>query len=176
MKVVLALLIGFISLCELIYSDQPRKDLDVTERLLFPCLLRLGEDYKNAGDQKAKEKLEYQIYKHQFVYWVHVYKFGEDASELTERAFSYLNVSALDSISFLRIVKRGGLAFSGDGVFLGLTMKPTASGVRELHFDRTELDRFDELTGEFLKFMEGLRSKRLSELKEAEERLQELGE
>lgn len=80
----------------------------VYERLLHTFLAETSAEYAEAENPKVKEGLEYKIYRTQFIYWVHVYKFDQEPSRAIERKFGILNYETFKSDSFLEMVRRGG--------------------------------------------------------------------
>jgi len=147
------------------YSKPVSQDFDVLERILFPCLVELSVDYESTEDQKLKERIESRVYKYQFTYWIHALKFGEERSELTEKAFSRLNHKLLESERFTEMVKTGSLFSDDDGQFLGLRFSSKASLNKEIILERTDREEFDKLNEEFLEFLYELRDKRRMELR-----------
>lgn len=146
-------------------------DYSVCERILFPCLTSLVEDYKRSHDKEYKHRLEYRFYRYQFIYWVHVYKFGETPSELVEKAFSSFNMVAVDSDDFIDMVRNRGMFFSDEGKFLGMRMTSSMRGKGEIRIKKSERREFDELTDEFIGFMRDLRAKRQNKVDEIEDRM-----
>lgn len=143
-------------------NDIEKVNYSVLERILFPCLIDLSEAYRTTEDKEYKRNIEYKLYRHQFVYWIHVYKFGENRSELIEQAFSSFNIQAFESKEYIEMVRTGGMFFSDEREFLGMKM---TSGEKEIHIAKNEVQDFNELTNDFIRFMRDLRDQREKENK-----------